>query len=436
MKPISFIILIVTSSCLSVGCAMTSTSCIMSTRDAIPAYRLPSEFRTCSRQHLTPIDLNLLSQQRPSNGHHVDEGDLLGVYVGGIMPAKVDDQSIIHPPVSMLGQYYPPYGRVATPATGVPIDVRSNGSVRLPLVGRLELGGQTLEKATDIVRAAYEDAGVIQKDRERVVLTLLRPRVRRVVVLREDAQSPIPQFIPKIAAPYTKIGHGEVIDLPAYENDVLHALAASGGLPGIDVFSEVWVFRNRDSANNDPAMIQKQIKDAGSPEEFASKWVQGERQLIRIPLRVDPDAPVPFTEDDIILEDGDVVYLPPREVENFYTGGQLPGGKVPLPRDRDTDVLEAIALVNGASGGPGTNAAIFRTGPGNVFPPTRALIVRKLPNGQQLRIRVDLNRALHDPNERIIIQPEDQLLLFFSPGELYSNLLLNFVGFGVQILPH
>ncbi len=433
MKSLAIGIAVAALSCLSLGCA--TPACILSTRNAVPAYRLPAEFHTCCRQGTVPIDLSLLSQKRPSDGHHVGEGDLLAVYVGGVLPAKVDDAAVVLPPISVVGNYYPPYGRVQLPTTGVPVDVRSNGSIRLPLVGRLELDDKTLEEATDIVRLAYEKSGVIQKDRERVFLNLLRPRVRRVVVMREDAQSPLPQFVPKIAVPYSKIGHGEVVDLPAYENDVLHALATSGGLPGIDVFSEVWVFRSRDSENKDPAVIQQQIKSAGSPEEFAKKWVGQERQLVRIPLRVNPDEPLPFTEDDVILEDGDVVYLPPREIEFFYSGGQLPGGKVPLPRDQDIDVLEAIALVNGSTAGPGSSNSTFRTGPGSVYPPTQALVVRKLPNGQQLRIRVDLNRALNNPNERILIQPEDQVLLLYKPSELYSNLLLNFIGVSVNYVP-
>ena len=432
MKSTNFGIIFSIVALINVGCA--TPTCIYSARDAVPAFRLPSEFRGCPRAALTPLDFNLLSQKKPEDGHLIGDGDVLGVIVAGILPPKIDDQALIYPPLQSMGSYYPPYGKSYNPATGIPVDVRGNGNVRLPLVGKVELLGKSLDEANDVIRAAYEDANIIQKDRDRVTVTLLRPRVHRVVVLREDAQSSAPSFLPKPAVPYTKIGRGEVIDLPAYENDVLHALAASGGLPGLDVFSEVWVFRKRDVDGRDPAVLEKQIKDAGSADDFAKKWTHEERQLVRIPLRLHPDEPLPFDQSDVILEDGDIVYLPPREIDVFYTGGQLPGGKVPLPRDQDTDILEAIALVNGSTGGP-SPAGIFRTGPGNVYPPTLCLIVRKLPNGQQLRIRVDLNRAVHDTQERILIQPEDQVLLFFNPKELYANLLLNFIGVGVNFVP-
>ena len=46
-------------------------------------------------------------------------------------------------------------------------------------------------------------------------------------------------------------GRGFVLDLPAYKNDVLHALAESGGLPGLNAKNEVKVLRgtaeNRES---------------------------------------------------------------------------------------------------------------------------------------------------------------------------------------------
>lgn len=428
MKSLAFRVLL-TVTLLNIGCA--TPACIMSVRNAVPAYRLPIEFRTCSRQNLVPIDLNLLGQQRPPEGHRLAEGDLLGVYIGGVLPPRVDDQASILPPVAIAGNiYYPAMGRVNTPTIGVPLELRTNGTVRLPLIGLVNLQDRSLEEATEIVRTAYEKRGFLAEGRERVYLSLIRARVRRIVIMRDDAQAAFPTFVAKAAVPFTKIGRGEVIDLPVYENDVLHALGATGGLPGIDVFSEVWIFRNREANCIDPAIIQQQIQSAGSPEKFAESWVQKERQLVRIPLRVNPDQPLPFAEEDVVLNDGDVVYLPPREIEYFYTGGQLAGGKVPLPRDRDLDVMEAIAYVNGSAGGS-TNDTIFHAGPGTIFPPTQALVVRKLPNGQQLRIRVDLTRALNNPNERILIQPEDQLLLFYKPKELYANLFLNYIGVSI-----
>jgi hypothetical protein len=43
--------------------------------------------------------------------------------------------------------------------------------------------------------------------------------------------------------------------------------------------------------------------------------------------------------------------------------------------------------------------------------PSLVSVIRRTPNGGQVAIRVDLNRALRDPRERILIQPRDVILL-------------------------
>src|SRR5690606_29871666 len=124
------------------------------------------------------------------------------------------------------------------------------------------------------------------------------------------------------------------------------------------------------------------------------------------------------------------VYIEPRRDEYFYTGGLLPGGQIPLPRDEDLDILEAIAVAQGSVGGLGgtSSVTVLRTGAGlgNIVPPTRALVLRKLPNGQQLPIRVDLNRAVREPSERIRIMAGDYIMVYYKPGESASNALLSF----------
>ena len=60
---------------------------------------------------------------------------------------------------------------------------------------------------------------------------------------------------------------------------------------------------------------------------------------------------------------------------------------------------------------------------------TRLIIVRKLADGQQFRIRVDLGEATFDAKERILIQPEDILLLYLQPFEAIANVSANFFNF-------
>ena len=71
------------------------------------------------------------------------------------------------------------------------------------------------------------------------------------------------------------------------------------------------------------------------------------KQFIRIPLRLRPGEPFNFTEEDIILQNGDVVFIAARDADVFYTGGLMGGGVFPLPHSAILDVLQAIAVVRG-----------------------------------------------------------------------------------------
>jgi hypothetical protein len=88
----------------------------------------------------------------------------------------------------------------------------------------------------------------------------------------------------------------------------------------------------------------------------------------------------------------------------FYTGGILGGGEYPLTHD--LRVVEAIAVARGP----------IQPGLGRPHP-SRVTVLRRLPGGQQVPIRVDLNEALRDPRENISIWCGDLILLEESACE-------------------
>jgi hypothetical protein len=63
------------------------------------------------------------------------------------------------------------------------------------------------------------------------------------------------------------------------------------------------------------------------------------------------------------------------------------------------------------------------------------IIVRKLPDGQELKIRVDLNRAIVQPRDRILIQPGDLVMLQFKPWEYVGNAALSLARLQISIIP-
>lgn len=145
--------------------------------------------------------------------------------------------------------------------------------------------------------------------------------------------------------------------------------------------------------------------------------------IIKIPLRMYPGEPAAFCEQDILLEDGDVIYIESRSKEFFYTGGLLGGGQFTLPRDYDLDVLGAIALVQqrltnanvgGATRSLGGVSALNRD---VTISASKVVILRKTPDGGEIPIMVDLNRALRDPRERVNVLPGDYVFLQYTRME-------------------
>ena len=415
-------------SCLFVCAAASSLSgchTLTGACEAIPADRIDRHFLSEPREGLCPVSYTSLGQEKPQ-AHIVGPGDSLSVYVYGVVPPTTDETPVLQRFQSLNQQYYPPHGSIVQPTAGIPMSVDADGTMEFPLIGRLPVQGLTIPEVADLVAESYRNKDIIQKDKERVSIALILPRVKRVVVLREDTPSPNVELLPPGQVDHIHRGSGEVIDLPIYENDVLHALAATGGLPGTDAVSEVWVFRR----DHIPAHMPLTVDQLNT---LADGYEEGTHSVIRIPLKGHPCDDLPFTPEDVVLNEGDVVFVPRRQKDYFYTGGLLPGARIPLPRDEDIDVLEAIALANGSTGGPlGLSGTTLSGGsPGHMIKPSRVNILRELPDGRQVQIRVDLARAMQDEKQRIYIQPGDIVMLNFKPHQAVFNGLLNFVNFTV-----
>jgi hypothetical protein len=147
-------------------------------------------------------------------------------------------------------------------------------------------------------------------------------------------------------------------------------------------------------------------------------------QIIRIPIRLGPGDVANFAPDDVILHDNDIVFIESRETEIFYTGGLLGGGQYSLPRDYDLDVLGAIAIASGrqAAGGSGAGVGSRIGGIAAInqdisVSASDVVILRQLPDGNQVPIRVCLQQAMRDPQERILIQPGDYIILQYTRCE-------------------
>lgn len=420
---------------LAVFCALPG--CITFSNQGIPSNRLPDFLRGEEKGERIPLNFALLGQSEP-RVYTICAGDLLGIYIRGLMPT---DSAAIPPTVAgqanFTNIYYPPTGQTALPALGLPFEVSPEGNLNLPLIGPVPVAGLTLDQITTKISRALVEKKLSVEGKEYVYLTLIRSAVFRVMVIRDEVQNPSVTFQPKEAALMTRRGFAQVVDLPVNENDVLHALTISGGLPSFDAYNEVWILRRNDVHR---ALRQELAESAASGMCLDTEHLtKGQfATATRIPLWIRPGEFPSFSPDDVLLKDGDIVYIPSRGQEYFYTGGLLAGGVVPMPRDRDIDIIEAIAIANGSVGGAGGASGIqviAGSGPGNIIPPSRATIVRKLPNKQQIMIRVDLTKAVRDPRHRVIVHPQDLVSLHYKPGELSANSFLNIINLN-YVLPN
>lgn len=551
----------------------------------LPARYMPDEFRGPSRSGKETIDLSLLRQSPPAM-HLVDTGDLLSIYIEGILGRREEQ-----PPV-----YFPQNSNLP-PSVGYPIPVRDDGTISLPLVGAISVRGLSLRAVEETIRKAYTvDHNFLQKERDRIFVALQQPRSYRVLVIRQEAGSQL-----SVGSNGTlnigdlKRGTGKAVNLPVYKNDVLNALAETGGLPGLDAENAIYIIRGRNcppgqsppsqayppsplppaSAHKSDYIIRGQSPTGGfnpqadyrsaglmrsapvqqpmstsSPQPATTPMVQSalpsadgsvqpvqytpypppqattlhqpygapysvmpqmtpppqsmppaaqplvpmtdprmqppsmaygqplppqpqpaysaapmpveampapawpispipeaavnygpntlgdwpvdigsnldNRHIIRIPIRLGPGEQADVKESDIILYDGDIVFIESRETEVFYTGGLLGGGQYTLPRDYDLDVLGAIAIAQGnRGGGSGGSRATQSVGGQSALnadvsiSASQLIVLRPLTDGNQVTLQIDLYEAVRNPNERITIQPGDYLILQYTRGEAF-----------------
>jgi hypothetical protein len=148
-------------------------------------------------------------------------------------------------------------------------------------------------------------------------------------------------------------------------------------------------------------------------------------EQIRIPLQLPTGESLRLRTSDIVLHTGDIVTVRARQPELFYTGGLIPAAEHALPYDRDTTIVEALLrarspLLSGGLSPSNLNGAIVGTGMGNPSP-SLVSVIRKTPNGSQINIRVDINEALRDPRQNILVQAEDVLILQESSDEAVTR---------------
>ncbi len=414
---------------------LTGCTSLLSPIDTIPASRVPIQFLAEPQTQKTNIDPSRLRQTKPRN-YILDSGDVLGIFIEGVL-GGVDEA----PPVQV-----PSPDSDLPPGIGYPVPVREDGTLSLPSVNPIPVKGLTLQQAEQLITRAYFEGDKPVLKQGRIIVTRLRERTYRVFVVRSDNtlfqnaafRAQTGRGGRGVSDRSDFSGRGFVLNMPAYKNDLLNALTQTGGIPGVNAKSEIRILRG------DRILIaerDKQVREfyrTNSPDQFpygVIPTIPDESNVVKIQTRLRPGEVPNFSIDDIVLKDGDIVYVDSRETEVYYTGGLLGGGEFLLPRDFDLDVLGAVSLAGTTVGvnGQGVSGTLGSSVQG--VPPTELIVLRRLPGNRQIAIRVDLNEAINNPKSRLLVSPGDTLILRYKPQEELANFALGtFFTFGVRSL--
>lgn len=379
--------------------------------EGIPVNRLPDEVLGRPRSELQAVPLTMLRQREPDE-YRVDKGDVLGISADQIFPQGA----------GIPVQFNPNPNASRQSVLGYPVPVQEDGTINLPQLPPLYIRGKTLPEVQKYIVGMINGTlpgskEIVQPGQERVLVDLMTPRRFQILVVREDSSGGSSSVgnVGAAVQGVSRRGAGFTIYLDAFKNDILRALNATGGMPGFDAKNEV-VIRRGQFDPNDP-----------------------DKGFIRIPLRARADEPITFTERDIILNDGDTVYIEARDTETYYTGGLLGGAQIPLPRDYDLRVTDAIAQIRGPlfNGGFSQTAFVAQSTSTGVGRPSPSLVsvVRRTPNNKYITIRVDLNRAIRDPRENILIMPGDTIILQEKPGEALTRYITETLRITTTLIP-
>lgn len=474
----------------------------------VPASYLPDQYDGERRAGKKTINLSLLVR-RPPDQYRIDSGDVLAVYIPGVLgklSANLDEAGE-EPPINS------PFTQDDPPTIGYPVTVRDDGTIPMPYVKPIHIAGRTLPEVEDAIRRAYSvETTILAGDadvQKRIVVSLQRAREYRILVVRQemaDMQASQNQ-VANLNIGNSKRGTSKIVQLRAYENDVLHALSrAEGaeGLPGLDAENAIYVIRRRGrlppeaSAHPTPApdvapglntpsqpavmpmghsisstghsaqpagasapgsilqtghsLTNAQLPGSVGPASWeplsgdptAWGWspdmalTMDDPGIIRIPVRLGSGEAPHITEDDITLYDGDIVFIESRETEVFYTSGLLGGGQYTLPRDYDITLTQAISIAQGRAttgGAPRAIGGVSALNSDVTISPSHVVVLRTLPDGRRFPIEADLYKALRRPQEDLIIQPGDMIILQYTHVEaiaaFFERHLLEGALFGV-----
>ncbi len=291
---------------------------------------LPARYAAPATANLEAVNLSGLADSAVSNTL-IDRGDLLEV--------------------TMLADY----SKLTTTTT--PLRVADDGSVVVPLIGKVAVAGLELEAAERAIGAAGVERGVFRTSS--ITVAMKQQRMNRVTVV----------------GAVEKPG---VYELPRGATSLLAAIVAAGGLSK-DASPEVEI-RHTELGAAEPLGSMATAAAAGSRAEPAGYEARAAGALTTSKVNLVSAA---GAQAGLRLADGDVVSVGKRAVKPVYVLGLVKKpGELEMPKNQDLRLLDALAMAGGTSSAVADKILVIRQVPGETGPINIAASIQKAKSGQ------------------------------------------------------
>jgi polysaccharide export outer membrane protein len=279
-------------------------------------------------------------------------------------------------------------------ATPIPARVAQDGTVMVPLIGQVPIGGVEPVLAEQRIAAAAVERGIYRQPY--VTLTVTEPAVNRVTVLGAVAKP-------------------GVVELPRGSCDLASAIAGAGGLSKEASTRIEILHRGTRSfiAENAPS---NEAAGGVTLASFNQQSTAGEPDVARIDLA----QAGPTAAQNRRLDDRDVVMVMPEEKQVIHVTGLVKNpNQFDLPRDKDIRVLDAIAMAGG------TTSPVA----------DKVYVIRQLGNNAQpALIKVSIGKAKRDGSENLRLSKGDLVTVESTVATMTIDTVSKFfrVGLGLS----
>jgi len=273
--------------------------------------------------------------------------------------------------------------------TPIPARIAQDGTVMVPLIGSVPVGGVEPAAAEQRIAAAAIERGIYRQPY--VTVTVTEPAVNRVTVL----------------GAVSKPG---VVELSRGSCDLASAIAAAGGLSKeastrIEVLHRGTRSFLAEDVGNSNGKPTEDVSLASYNEQLNSNTAP---DVSRIDLA---QAGSPALQNRR-LDDRDVVMVMPEQKQVIHVTGLV---KTPdqyeLPHDKDIRVLDAIAMAGG------TTSLVA----------DKVFVIRQLPNNPQPAvIKVSMAGAKRDGNQNLLLSSGDLVSVESTPSTMALDTVSKF----------